>query len=82
MNNLSQEIYARNYGVVTHEEQQKLTNAKVTVIGAGGVGGMTDTAASSGGTTAGGTTTSTSVEVPASGRVTGTTSLRSKSSHL
>ena len=49
---------------------------------AGGVGGMTDTAASSGGTTAGGTTTSTSVEVPASGRVTGTTSLRSKSSHL
>jgi molybdopterin/thiamine biosynthesis adenylyltransferase len=41
MNNLSQEIYARNYGVVTHEEQQKLTNAKVTVIGAGGVGGIT-----------------------------------------
>lgn len=40
MNNLANEIYARNYGVLTHEEQQKLTNAKVTVIGAGGVGGI------------------------------------------
>lgn len=40
-NNLVNEIYARNYGVITHEEQAKLTNAKVTVIGAGGVGGIT-----------------------------------------
>jgi molybdopterin/thiamine biosynthesis adenylyltransferase len=40
VNNLANEIYARNYGVLTHEEQQKLTNAKVTVIGAGGVGGI------------------------------------------
>ncbi len=41
MSTLLNEIYIRNYGVVTHEEQQKLSNAKVTVIGAGGVGGIT-----------------------------------------
>ena len=41
MQNIEQEIYARNYGVITHEEQDKLKNAKVTVIGAGGVGGIT-----------------------------------------
>lgn len=34
-------IFLRNYGVISHEEQQKLTNARVTVVGAGGVGGMT-----------------------------------------
>jgi molybdopterin/thiamine biosynthesis adenylyltransferase len=41
MQNIEQEIYARNYGVVTHTEQEKIKNAKVTVIGAGGVGGIT-----------------------------------------
>ncbi len=41
MQNIEQEIYARNYGVITQEEQDKLKNAKVTVIGAGGVGGIT-----------------------------------------
>ncbi len=41
MQNIEQEIYARNYGVITHEEQYKLKNAKVTVVGAGGVGGIT-----------------------------------------
>lgn len=41
MQNLEKEIYARNYGVITHEEQSKIKNAKVTVIGAGGVGGIT-----------------------------------------
>lgn len=41
MQNIEKEIYARNYGVVTHEEQNKIKSAKVTVIGAGGVGGIT-----------------------------------------
>ncbi|MDD3267572.1 MAG: ThiF family adenylyltransferase [Burkholderiales bacterium] len=41
MQNIENEIYARNYGVITHEEQIKIKNAKVTVIGAGGVGGIT-----------------------------------------
>ena len=41
MQNIEQEIYARNYGVVSHEEQNKLKQAKVTVVGAGGVGGIT-----------------------------------------
>lgn len=35
------EIFARNYGVINREEQNKLTQAKVTVVGAGGVGGIT-----------------------------------------
>lgn len=33
--------FIRNFGVVTHEEQAKLRNARVTVVGAGGVGGIT-----------------------------------------
>lgn len=33
--------FVRNFGVVTHEEQAKLRNARVTVVGAGGVGGIT-----------------------------------------
>ena len=41
MQNVEKEIYARNYGVITHEEQNKIKSAKVTVIGAGGVGGIT-----------------------------------------
>ncbi|MFN8770858.1 MAG: HesA/MoeB/ThiF family protein [Neisseriaceae bacterium] len=41
MQNIEQEIYARNYGVITYEEQETLKKAKVTVIGAGGVGGIT-----------------------------------------
>ncbi|APC96675.1 HesA/MoeB/ThiF family protein [Francisella frigiditurris] len=39
--NIEEQIYLRNYGILTHEEQAKLKNAKVTVIGAGGVGGIT-----------------------------------------
>jgi molybdopterin/thiamine biosynthesis adenylyltransferase len=35
------DIFKRNYGVFTHEEQQQLKQAKVTVVGAGGVGGVT-----------------------------------------
>lgn len=31
--------FSRNIGVITQEEQQKLRRAKVTVVGAGGVGG-------------------------------------------
>jgi tRNA A37 threonylcarbamoyladenosine dehydratase len=38
MDNLEKEIYARNIGVITPEEQIKLKNITVTVIGAGGVG--------------------------------------------
>jgi molybdopterin/thiamine biosynthesis adenylyltransferase len=41
MDNLEKEIYARNIGVITPEEQIKLKNITVTVIGAGGVGGIT-----------------------------------------
>lgn len=32
-------IFTRNYGVITKEEQNKLAQAKITVVGAGGVGG-------------------------------------------
>lgn len=35
------EIFLRNYGVIDDIEQQKLTDATVTVVGAGGVGGIT-----------------------------------------
>jgi sulfur-carrier protein adenylyltransferase/sulfurtransferase len=45
MNAPHQDLYKnsfnRNYGVITREEQEKLRNAKVTVVGAGGVGGIT-----------------------------------------
>jgi molybdopterin/thiamine biosynthesis adenylyltransferase len=40
-NDIKNEIFVRNYGVITPEEQQKLLQAKVTVVGAGGVGGIT-----------------------------------------
>lgn len=33
--------FTRNLGVISREEQEKLRNAKVTVVGAGGVGGIT-----------------------------------------
>lgn len=33
-------LFARNYGVISSEEQKKLTDAHVTVVGAGGVGGI------------------------------------------
>jgi sulfur-carrier protein adenylyltransferase/sulfurtransferase len=36
-----EKIYTRNYGVLTQEEQQRLKKACVTVVGAGGVGGIT-----------------------------------------
>ncbi len=35
------EIFIRNYGVIDEAEQNRLTQAKVTVVGAGGVGGIT-----------------------------------------
>jgi len=35
-----EEIFDRNYGVLTLEEQEKLRKARVTVVGAGGVGGI------------------------------------------
>lgn len=41
MNNIANEIFKRNYGVITHEEQKKLAQSHVTVVGAGGVGGVT-----------------------------------------
>lgn len=34
--------FIRNIGVITPEEQEKLRKARVTVVGAGGVGGITD----------------------------------------
>lgn len=36
------ESFTRNIGVITTEEQEKLRGARVTVVGAGGVGGITD----------------------------------------
>ena len=43
MNAPQQDLYKasfqRNFGVITREEQEKLRNARVTVVGAGGVGG-------------------------------------------
>ena len=41
MENIEDQIYARNIGVITELEQTKLKNSKITVIGAGGVGGIT-----------------------------------------
>jgi sulfur-carrier protein adenylyltransferase/sulfurtransferase len=41
MQNIHDQIFTRNYGVISREEQTRLTDAKVTVVGAGGVGGMT-----------------------------------------
>lgn len=38
--NLYSEIFTRNFGVISQEEQQILANATITVIGAGGVGGI------------------------------------------
>ncbi|PEN96679.1 molybdopterin biosynthesis protein MoeB [Bacillus cereus] len=39
--NIYEEIFTRNIGVISIEEQEKLKNARVTVVGAGGVGGIT-----------------------------------------
>ena len=36
-----EESFTRNIGVISIEEQEKLKHARVTVVGAGGVGGMT-----------------------------------------
>ncbi len=36
-----EKVYARNYGVLTKEEQAQLKNARVAIVGAGGVGGIT-----------------------------------------
>ena len=36
-----EKVYARNYGVFTKQEQQQLKNARVAIVGAGGVGGIT-----------------------------------------
>lgn len=41
MQNIQHELFLRNLGVLSDDEQQNLTNARVTVVGAGGVGGMT-----------------------------------------
>lgn len=41
MNDIVNEIFIRNYGVLNKEEQEKLSKARVTVVGAGGVGGIT-----------------------------------------
>lgn len=38
---LYQASFQRNFGVISREEQDKLRNARVTVVGAGGVGGIT-----------------------------------------
>ncbi len=40
MQSLYNDIFLRNYGVINNEEQMLLSNAKVTVVGAGGVGGI------------------------------------------
>lgn len=40
MSNQINEIFMRNYGVINKEEQHILSKSKVTVVGAGGVGGM------------------------------------------
>src|SRR3990167_11415112 len=40
-NNITHEIFKRNYGVTDNREQEKLSAATVTVVGAGGVGGIT-----------------------------------------
>ncbi|MED3127065.1 HesA/MoeB/ThiF family protein [Bacillus wiedmannii] len=39
--NIYEESFTRNIGVISIEEQKKLKNARVTVVGAGGVGGIT-----------------------------------------
>ncbi len=38
--NIYEESFTRNIGVISIEEQKKLKNARVTVVGAGGVGGL------------------------------------------
>jgi tRNA A37 threonylcarbamoyladenosine dehydratase len=35
-----EEIFERNYGVLTLEEQESLRNSRVTIVGVGGVGGI------------------------------------------
>jgi len=41
MSSLYNQLFSRNYGVIDSDEQKKLLNAKVTVVGAGGVGSIT-----------------------------------------
>ncbi len=41
MKDLYMDSFTRNIGVITEAEQEKLRNAHVTVVGAGGVGGIT-----------------------------------------
>ncbi|MBP9727443.1 MAG: ThiF family adenylyltransferase [Gammaproteobacteria bacterium] len=41
MQNLYNDIFLRNYGVINQQEQALLANAKITIVGAGGVGGIT-----------------------------------------
>lgn len=45
MNNMDSGLYqasfSRNFGIVSHAEQDRLRGARVTVVGAGGVGGIT-----------------------------------------
>lgn len=36
-----EKVYARNYGVFNQQEQEQLKNARVVIVGAGGVGGIT-----------------------------------------
>lgn len=41
MKDLYKDSFTRNIGVISEDEQNKLRNARVTVVGAGGVGGIT-----------------------------------------
>ncbi|PFD39282.1 molybdopterin biosynthesis protein MoeB [Bacillus cereus] len=41
MQNIYEESFTRNIGVISVEEQERLKNSRVTVVGAGGVGGIT-----------------------------------------
>ncbi|PES09220.1 HesA/MoeB/ThiF family protein [Bacillus cereus] len=41
MQNIYEESFTRNIGVISVAEQEKLKNSRVTVVGAGGVGGIT-----------------------------------------
>ena len=35
-----EQYFERNYGILTPEEQEKVKNAKVVLIGCGGIGGI------------------------------------------
>ena len=35
-----EQIFERNYGVFSHEEQARIRNSKIVIVGNGGIGGM------------------------------------------